>query len=101
MRHTDSSSDTHSSARKVDHGLILALLLSILASAPLLIGPGIISTRAGGDSPFLIIRVHQLVQNMRQGIWPARWMPDAAYGLGYPFFNFSASLPYYVAALLS
>jgi hypothetical protein len=26
-------------------------------------------------------------------------MPDAAYGLGYPFFNFYASLPYYIAAL--
>jgi hypothetical protein len=27
-------------------------------------------------------------------------MPNAAYGLGYPFFNFYASLPYYLAAAL-
>ena len=29
---------------------------------------------------------------------PVRWMPDAAYGLGYPFFNYYAALPYYLAA---
>ena len=28
-------------------------------------------------------------------------MPDAAFGLGYPFFNFYASLPYYLAALFN
>jgi len=47
----------------------------------------------------LLVRLHQLVVNLRAGVFPARWMPDAAYGLGYPFFNFYASLPYYIAAL--
>ena len=28
-------------------------------------------------------------------------MPDAAYGLGYPFFNFYAALPYYFAAIFN
>jgi len=66
-----------------------------------LIGPGIVNTRAGGDSPFLLQRLHQLVAALRGGAFPARWMPDAAYGLGYPLFNFYASLPYYVAAFFS
>ncbi|MBC7261588.1 MAG: hypothetical protein H5T63_06210, partial [Chloroflexi bacterium] len=58
------------------------------------------NTRAGGDSPFLLVRLHQLVSLLRAGVFPPRWMPDAAYGFGYPFFNFYAALPYYVAALL-
>ncbi len=62
---------------------------------------GIVSTRAGGDSPFLLIRTQQLVENITSGAWPAHWMPDAAFGLGYPFYTFYASLPYYFAALIN
>lgn len=80
-------------------GLLLALSLSLIACLPLLAGDGPINTRGGGDSPFLLVRLHQLVSNLSAGIFPARWMPDAAYGLGYPFFNYYASLPYYLAAL--
>jgi len=85
---------------KRHRGLLLALLFASIASLPL-IGPGIVNTRAGGDSPFLLQRLHQLVLALRDGGFPVRWMPDAAYGLGYPLFNFYASFPYYVAALLS
>jgi len=81
-------------------GLLLALLFASIACLPL-IGPGIVNTRAGGDSPFLLQRLHQLVIALREGGFPVRWMPDAAYGLGYPLFNFYASFPYYLAALLS
>ena len=88
-------------AREVDSYLLLALFVSLLAALPLLIGPGIVNTRAGGDSPFLLLRVHQLADNLRAGTLPARWMPDAAFGLGYPAFCFYAAFPYYVAAILS
>jgi hypothetical protein len=81
-------------------GLTL-LLLALLAAVPLWNGPGIVNTRGGGDSPFLFFRLHQLMANLRDGVFPARWMPDAAYGLGYPFFNFYASLPYYFAAIFN
>jgi len=80
--------------------LVLVLLLSSGAWAPLL-HPGFLSTRAGGDSPFLLIRLDQLLRNLHAGVFPARWMPDASYGLGYPFFNYYAALPYYVAAGLA
>jgi hypothetical protein len=76
------------------------LLLALVAAAPLLIGPGAVNTRAGGDVPFMWQRVHQLTVNLRAGIFPARWMPDGAFGLGYPAFNYYASLPYYLASLL-
>ncbi|MCS7054988.1 MAG: 6-pyruvoyl-tetrahydropterin synthase-related protein [Thermoflexales bacterium] len=76
-------------------------LICALASANLWLGPGIVNTRAGGDSPFLLIRTYELADNLRAGIFPARWMANAAYGLGYPFFNFYAALPYYLAAGLN
>ena len=76
-------------------------MLALLAAVPLWTGPGIVNTRGGGDSPFLFFRLHQLMANLRDGVFPARWMPDAAYGLGYPFFNFYASLPYYFAAIFN
>jgi hypothetical protein len=79
--------------------IVIAIAVSTLAALPLFLNGGFLNTRGGGDSPFLLIRLHQLVANLSAGVFPARWMPDAAYGLGYPFFNFYASLPYYLAAL--
>ncbi|MDW8067520.1 MAG: 6-pyruvoyl-tetrahydropterin synthase-related protein [Anaerolineae bacterium] len=79
--------------------LILLLVIALAAAAPLW-GPGIVNTRGGGDSPFLLQRVHQMALNLQAGVFPVRWMPDAAYGLGYPFFSYYAALPYYLASLL-
>lgn len=80
--------------------LILLLAVALMAAAPLW-GPGIVNTRGGGDSPFLLQRVHQMAVNLQAGVFPVRWMPDAAYGLGYPFFSYYAALPYYLAGLLA
>jgi len=90
-----------SSVRSINWIGLTLLLLALLAAVPLWTGPGIVNTRGGGDSPFLFFRLHQLMANLRDGVFPARWMPDAAYGLGYPFFNFYASLPYYFAAIFN
>lgn len=81
-------------------GLSLALFV-LLAALPVWTGPGLVNTRGGGDSPFLFFRLQQLVTNLREGVFPARWMPDAAYGLGYPFFSYYAALPYYLGALFN
>ena len=77
---------------------VVAALVCGLAAANIWLGPGIINTRAGGDSPFLLIRTYELAANLHAGVFPARWMANAALGLGYPFFNFYAALPYYLAA---
>ncbi len=82
-------------------GLLAALALAAVAAWPLLSAPGLVNTRAGGDSPFLLLRVYEMQANLRAGVLPARWMPHAAYGLGYPFFSYYAALPYYLAAILS
>jgi hypothetical protein len=89
----------HVLARKAAPAVIA--VACTLAALNLWLGPGIIQTHAGGDSPFLLQRVFELAANLRTGVFPARWMPDAAYGLGYPFFNFYAALPYYIASLIT
>lgn len=89
-----------SASSRTELPLIVVVLVCAVASATLWAGAGILNTRAGGDSPFLLVRTYELVANLRAGVFPARWMPDAAYGLGYPFFNFYAALPYYLAAAI-
>ncbi|MCC7358578.1 MAG: hypothetical protein IT317_03825 [Anaerolineales bacterium] len=80
---------------------VLAVLgLGVLAAWPLLAHSGFLLTRGGGDSPFLLLRLSELVEGLKAGQFPIRWMPDAAYGYGYPFFSYYAALPYYGAALL-
>jgi hypothetical protein len=96
-----SRSSILASVRSINWIGLTLLLAALLAALPLWTGPGLINTRGGGDSPFLFFRLHQLMANLREGVFPARWMPDAAYGLGYPFFNFYASLPYYFAAIFN
>lgn len=87
---------------------LLLLLLATVVVGPLLAptlrattGLGFLNTRGGGDSPFLLFRLGQLATALADGHFPVRWMPDAAYGLGYPFFSYYAALPYYVGAALS
>lgn len=78
--------------------MILIVFANLAAALPLLADGGLLNTRGGGDSPFLLFRLYELLANLRAGVFPVRWMPDAAYGLGYPFFNYYAALPYYLAA---
>ena len=78
---------------------VAALLFGLLAAAPLLANPGFLLTRGGGDSPFLLQRLHEMAAALAGGQFPARWMPSADYGFGYPFFNYYAALPYVLAAL--
>ncbi len=79
--------------------LAAALLIAWAAAVPLLEPNALLNTRGGGDSPFLLQRLHQLIAGLQAGQLPVRWMPDAAYGLGYPFFHYYAPLSIYVAAV--
>ncbi len=84
----------------VNWHLAAALFISIIAAWPLLSDPGFLNTRGGGDSPFLLQRVQQLGLALADGHFPVRWMPDASYGYGYPFFNYYAPLSIYIASAL-
>ncbi len=76
------------------------LLIALMAAAPLW-GPGLVNTRGGGDSPFLIQRTLDMAEALRHGHVPPRWMAHAAYDLGYPFFNHYAALPFYLSGGLT
>jgi len=78
--------------------VVALVIVSALAASPLFFNAGFLNTRGGGDSPFLLFRLQQLYTALGQGVFPVRWMPDAAYGLGYPFFSYYAALPLYIAA---
>jgi hypothetical protein len=97
--------NTQHATRNTQHVIrslpIWTLLLIVLLASAQLWGPGMVSTRGGGDSPFLLQRLHQMTANLRAGVFPVRWMPDAAYGLGYPFFNHYSALPFYLAAVFN
>lgn len=75
------------------------LFIAFLAAAPLFLDAGLLNTRGGGDSPFLLQRLQQLTTALADGHFPVRWMPDANYGYGYPFYNYYAPLSIYVAAI--
>lgn len=79
---------------------ISIVLLTLPAWLPLLLDPGLVNTRAGGDSPFLLQRVYEMSVALRGVHFPVRWMPDAALGFGYPFWNYYAPLAFYAAATL-
>ncbi|MBK8434623.1 MAG: hypothetical protein IPL28_26470 [Chloroflexi bacterium] len=77
--------------RRADSLLLLALVVAVIAAWPLLSGEGLLNTRGGGDSPFLLQRLHQMETAVRDGHFPVRWMPDSNYGYGYPFYNYYPS----------
>ena len=77
---------------------VVAIAIALIVAWPLIGHAGLLNTRGGGDSPFLLQRLHQLSTALIDGHFPVRWMPDANYGYGYPFFNYYAPFSIYVAA---
>ncbi|MFO7663632.1 MAG: hypothetical protein R6X18_13715 [Chloroflexota bacterium] len=78
---------------------LVVVLVALVAAWPAVSQPGLLNTRGGGDSPFLLQRLHQLVAALTDGHFPVRWMPDANYGYGYPFYNYYAPLSIYISAI--
>ncbi|MCA9919211.1 MAG: hypothetical protein KC445_14725, partial [Anaerolineales bacterium] len=75
------------------------VLIAVVAAWPELSQPGLLNTRGGGDSPFLLQRLYELETAVLDQHFPVRWMPDANYGYGYPFYNFYAPLSIYITLL--
>ncbi len=83
------------------HLVFLGCLIIALSAAVPIWGPGIINTRGGGDSPFLLQRTLEMAENIKHGGFPPRWMAHAAYDYGYPFFNHYGAFPYYISGGLT
>lgn len=82
--------------RTIDPYLLLVWLLVLPAITPL-IQPTL--TRSA-DGLLHLYRLVALDQTVQQGIWFPRWLPDLAYGYGFPLFIFYAPLSYYITLLL-
>jgi uncharacterized membrane protein len=53
--------------------------------------------RAPGDAVNHLLRIYVFEWMLQQGVWLPRWVPDLAYGYGYPLFNYCAPGLYYLA----
>lgn len=79
----------------VDFGLLVTVLLSLPALAPLL-SPGYFASH---DGQLHLYRLMGLDQAVRAGVLYPRWFPDFAFGYGHPILNFYGPLSYYVAEI--
>lgn len=75
--------------------LVIATLLAltIIAVTPLLRA----ESPCTHDGDLHYFRVVAMRSAMKQGFLFTRWLPDLAFGYGYPFFNYRAPLSYYLA----
>ena len=72
---------------------VVIILLCGVAVIPLLRGDSP-CTHDGGLHYYRVVAMRNSVE---QGSLFSRWMPDVAFGYGFPFFNFRAPVSYYVA----
>jgi len=80
--------------QRLDGHLMLVLVLSVFAWAPL-VGPAYFLD--AHDAPHSIFFLNQFDQALRDGVLCPRWGVDFALGYGYPLFNIYSTLALYVA----
>jgi hypothetical protein len=83
--------------RRVDLGILVALLVCLLAVWPLLSRSGLPQDT---DAELHIYRTAELSHVLQGGALYPRWAPDFYFGYGYPIFNYYAPLVYYLGAAL-
>ncbi|MCW5863732.1 MAG: hypothetical protein KIT52_11560 [Anaerolineae bacterium] len=85
-----------SSRRATAAWLLLILLLGLPLITPLLNGAAVPCTH---DGHLHYHRVAALAHAWGNGIYLTRWLPDLAFGYGYPFFVFREAAPLYAVLL--
>jgi len=79
--------------RRVDPYLVLLLLFSLFAIAPLF-QPGYFW--GAHDARHSVYFLFEFDRSIQDGVWYPRWSPDFAFGYGYPFFNIYGPLAFYL-----
>jgi len=77
----------------IGHWSLVIGLLCAVAIAPLLRG----DIPCSHDGALHYFRVAAMRHALGQGLLFTRWLPDLAFGYGFPFFNYRAPLSYYLA----
>lgn len=72
--------------------LLIICLLCAVAITPLLRG----QSPCTDDGGLHYFRVAAMRHAFKQGLFFTRWLPDLAFGYGFPFFNYRAPLSYYL-----
>ncbi len=80
----------------IGHWSLVILLLCTIAVAPLLHA----ETPCTHDGAFHYFRIAAMRHALQNGTLFTRYLPDLAFGYGYPFFNYRAALSYYLALAL-
>ncbi|MCS7261003.1 MAG: glycosyltransferase family 39 protein [Anaerolineae bacterium] len=93
----EAASVAHALVRRLDAGLLVALLLTLFAIWPLLSHRGLPNT---ADGAVHLMRQAELNQAWQDGIPYPRWAPDLAYGYGMPLFHYAPPLLYHVTQWL-
>ena len=78
--------------------LVLLILLSLFAWAPLLAPGYFLRAHDARHSLIWLVEFHQGIES---GFWWPRWAPDHAQGFGYPLFTFYAPLAFYIAEIFN
>ncbi len=81
--------------KRLDPGLLVALLLATLAAWPLLTRS---SLPTFTDAEMHAYRTYEIISAWQSGVSYIRWAPDLFYAFGYPVFNYYAPLSYYLGA---
>lgn len=76
--------------------VFVLLILSVFFTAPLLNSHFLVPH----DNEYHIVRLIELDKSISDGEIYARWLPDLAYGYGYPLFNYYSPLIYYLAEIV-
>ncbi|MCJ7666963.1 MAG: hypothetical protein MUP04_01525, partial [Anaerolineae bacterium] len=79
-------------SRRFDPHLLLLLLFSLFAIAPLF-QPGYFW--GAHDARHSVYFLFEFDRGFQDGILYPRWQPDFAFGYGYPFFNIYGPLSFY------
>ena len=91
---SDNTQPTTRKASRFDLNILLLILFSLFAIAPLL-QPGY--QWDAHDARHSVYFLFEFDQGIQDGIPYPRWQPDFAFGYGYPFFNIYGPLATYVA----
>ncbi len=84
------------SGRRVEWGLVLAVVLGLLSVWPLIVRGGL---PHGTALELYVQRVAEMADALQDGIIYPRWAPTTLYGYGSPLFNYVAPGSLYPAAL--
>jgi len=86
--------ERHSSSPLLRGGLIVVTLALLCAVAIL----PLLRTRipCSHDGSLHYFRVVEMKHMVREGLLFSRWLPDLAFGYGFPFFNYRAPFSYYL-----